>query len=68
MAQFGSLFGSLLAFAGPARPYPIANANDITAAAWQQTGQSLQQAMDAVEGGSGQHSPDSRISSSTAAE
>lgn len=43
----------LLSFAAPVKPYPVANADELTARAWAQTGQSIQGAMDAVGGSPG---------------
>lgn len=45
-----SSFGHLLAFAAPAKRYPIASADEINAAAWYQTGNAMRQAMRTVDG------------------
>jgi hypothetical protein len=45
VSQIISALGGLLCFAGPVRPYKVTTAQELTAAAWQQVGQSIQGAM-----------------------
>jgi hypothetical protein len=54
ISQIISALGSLLCFAGPARPYPVVKAESITSAAWSKTGSSLSAAMAAFDGKTGQ--------------
>ena len=42
-------FGSLLMFAGPVAPYPVAQADDIAAKAWEQTGRAIHHAIDEID-------------------
>ncbi|WP_099347936.1 hypothetical protein [Acetobacter aceti] len=42
-------FGEMLDFAGPVKPYPVANADEITRAAWAETGRAMRGAMKQVD-------------------
>lgn len=42
-------FGELLAFAGPVKPYPVANADEITRSAWTNTGNAIRSGMHTVD-------------------
>ncbi len=50
LAEFVSALGGLLAFAGPALPYPTVTAEELNAQAWAQTGASLRGAIASFDG------------------
>jgi hypothetical protein len=54
VSQIISALGGLLCFAGPVRPYKVTSAQELTASAWQQVGQSIQGAMAVTDDSFGQ--------------
>lgn len=58
LRQLASAAGGLLAFIGPAQPYPVVSAEDLAEASWAGVGQSLNWAMRTVDREIGTAAPD----------